>query len=413
MSVLISHTAAPPFLRYTASAIDQAGLLRLAVIGLATRSDDLLMRTLARSGLMPGLRNLLARKLFDDIPRHRLLRHGRYEWARLVSGRLDHSGKLTDWLWDQGTQAFDRYAAGQLRTGDLAFGYEYGCLALFERARALGLRTVYEIPSAAHDWYHDLLARELAAFPDLITPLQAHTNTLQAARSARRRAELRLADRVLVYSQHVVDSYRAEGVDVANFRVINLGAPPVAAEIVGDAPGIGPIKLVFAGTFGIRKGAHYLIQALEQLPPGQFELDVYGSWALSDSWRERAARVARLHGPVSFQSLQQALARAHALVLPSLSEAFGMVVTEALAQGTPVLVSDCVGAADLVRPGESGFVVPAGSAANIRDGLLQLAAERGRWSSLRDAARTAAAGWQWQHHGNAVVDLIRETKALS
>lgn len=412
MSVLISHTAAPPFLRYTASAIDQAGLLRLAVIGLATRSDDFLMRVLLRSGLFPGLHGLLARKLFDDIPSARLKRHSRYEWARLVSGRLDRSGKLTDWLWDQGTQAFDRYAARQLRAGDLAFGYEYGCRALFERARALGLRTVYEIPSAAHDWYHDLLARELEAFPDLVTPLQAHTYKMQAVRSARRRAELNLSDRVLVYSQHVVDSYRAEGVDVSRFRVINLGAPLVTPQIVGGDPGTGPIRLVFAGTFGIRKGAHYLIQALEQLPPGAVQLDVYGSWALSDSWRDRAKRVAQLHGPVSFQELQQTMAQAHALVLPSLSEAFGMVVTEALAQGTPVLVSDAVGAADLVREGESGFIVCAGSAASIRTGLEQLAAQRGHWSRLREAARSAAAGWQWQQHGEAVVALIHETMAL-
>ncbi|WP_146152083.1 glycosyltransferase family 4 protein [Ahniella affigens] len=413
MSVLISHTAAPPFLRYTAQAIDQAGLLRLAVIGLATRSDDRLMRLLAHSGWMPALHDLLKRKLFDDIPRQRLARYSRYEWARLLCGRLDRSGKLTDWLWDQGTRAFDRYAARQLRADDLAFGYEYGCQALFERAKAMGLRTVYEIPSAAHDWYHDLLARELQAFPDLLTPLQEHTDRLQAERSARRRAELQLADRVLVYSQHVVDSYRAEGVDVSNFRVINLGAPPVAERIIGTDPGSGPIRLVFAGTFGIRKGAHYLIQALEQFPAGQVQLDVYGSWALSESWRERAARVATLHGPVSFDALQQALAHAHALVLPSLSEAFGMVVTEALAQGTPVLVSDAVGAADLVQTGESGAIVSAGSSAQIKSGLQQLSEARGRWSQMREAARAAAQGWQWADHGRAVVNLIRETEALA
>lgn len=412
MKVVLSHTAAPPFLRATAQALDQAGLLRLAVIGLATRSDDRTMRFLARTGAMPGLHALLARKRFDEIPRTRLHRHSRYEWARLLSGRLDRSGKLTDWIWDHGTRAFDRFAARQLRQGDIAFGYEYGCLALFEQARRLGLRCVYEIPSAAHDWYHDLLAREMRAFPDLVTPLHAYTEKRQAERSSRRRAELERSDLVLVYSQHVVDSYRAEGVDTSRFRIINLGAPPVVSTILGDDPREGPIRLVFAGTFGVRKGAHYLVEALEHLPAGRVYLDVYGSWALSDSWRSRAERVARLHGPVSFDHLQAALGQAHALILPSLSEAFGMVVTEAMAQGTPVIVSDAVGAADLVQDGQSGFIVRAGSTDAILACLQNLAHYRGRWSALREAARAAAAAWQWQQHGEAVVALIREAEAL-
>ena len=50
------------------------------------------------------------------------------------------------------------------------------------------------------------------------------------------------------------------------------------------------------------------------------------------------------------------------LVLPSLGEGFGLVVTEALACGLPVIVTPNVGASDLVRDGQEGFVVPVCSA---------------------------------------------------
>ncbi|MBK8284620.1 MAG: glycosyltransferase [Ahniella sp.] len=265
---------------------------------------------------------------------------------------------------------------------------------------------MYEIPSAAHDWYHDLLNRELSAFPDLMTPWHHRTERLRSERSARRAAELALADHVVVYSSHVIDSYRSLGVDVSRFHAIPLGSPPISAHSLSTAPPQGPIRLVFAGTFGIRKGAHYLIQALESLPKGMFHLDIYGSFALSDSWRARTAAVADWKGPVSFDVLQQAIRYADALILPSLSEAFGMVVTEALAQGTPVIVSEAVGAADLIEPGRSGFMVQSASTQSIVDCLMRLDASRSHWSDYRQHARSAASHWQWRDHGNALVNLM-------
>jgi glycosyltransferase involved in cell wall biosynthesis len=52
------------------------------------------------------------------------------------------------------------------------------------------------------------------------------------------------------------------------------------------------------------------------------------------------------------------LAQADLLVLPSHTENFGNVVIEALSQGTPVLISDNVGAKDYVLKNELGWVVP-------------------------------------------------------
>ena len=54
------------------------------------------------------------------------------------------------------------------------------------------------------------------------------------------------------------------------------------------------------------------------------------------------------------------------LIVPSLYEAWGLVVHEGLAYGLPVAVTDQVGAGDdLIDPGVNGYVVPAGSAEGL------------------------------------------------
>ncbi|MBK8284619.1 MAG: hypothetical protein IPK97_06850 [Ahniella sp.] len=133
MSVVIAHTAAPPYLRETARVLHEADLLRLAVIGLATRDDDLWMRAISSIPGLGQLHALFRRKRFEEVPRAKLRRRGRYELARLVCGRLDRLGIATDYLWDQGTKRFDRYSASVLRPGDTAYGYEYGCLAFLNK----------------------------------------------------------------------------------------------------------------------------------------------------------------------------------------------------------------------------------------------------------------------------------------
>lgn len=68
--------------------------------------------------------------------------------------------------------------------------------------------------------------------------------------------------------------------------------------------------------------------------------------------------------------------------LPSLSEPFGLVVTEAMAYGRPVIVSDADGPSEIVAHGKTGWIVPRGHAAALASGIIALAADRSRMTAL-------------------------------
>jgi glycosyltransferase involved in cell wall biosynthesis len=73
-------------------------------------------------------------------------------------------------------------------------------------------------------------------------------------------------------------------------------------------------------------------------------------------------------------------------VLPTLHDGFGFVVAEAMASGLPVITTDQCGAAEWIRPGETGWIVPAGHTDALASAIDAAAQTRAR---LRDTGMAA------------------------
>ena len=123
-----------------------------------------------------------------------------------------------------------------------------------------------------------------------------------------------------------------------------------------------------------------------------------------------------LAGPRTGAELRASYAEADALVLASRAETYGMVVTEALARGLPVIGSDVGGIPEAVGRTTDGrrpaLLVPPGDAvalaAALRDWLTDPALRR----ALREAAaerRTGLAGWA--ETAERVADVLTEVAA--
>jgi glycosyltransferase involved in cell wall biosynthesis len=102
----------------------------------------------------------------------------------------------------------------------------------------------------------------------------------------------------------------------------------------------------------------------------------------------------RFAGSRPWEELPSLYAVADLFVLPSTFEPWGAVVAEALACGLPVVVSDRVGCApDLVRPGENGWVVPAGDVGALAAVLGEALADPARLAVMGAASARMARDW--------------------
>ena len=153
------------------------------------------------------------------------------------------------------------------------------------------------------------------------------------------------------------------------------------------------VTLLFVGKFIEVKRAHDILRALRILQnQGLTVSAVYvGDGPLRSSLTteaERSGVSAHFVGFKNQSELPVYYALADALVLPSKSETWGLVVNEAMATGTPAIVSDAVGCRpDLIVEGETGYSYPVGDVATLASAVEQLIADRSEGHDFASSAR--------------------------
>jgi glycosyltransferase involved in cell wall biosynthesis len=180
-------------------------------------------------------------------------------------------------------------------------------------------------------------------------------------RRARERFELDDDDRVALFIGH---DFERKGL-------------PVAIEALRHAPTV--LLLVVGGNAGMVEGARGIAER--------------------HGVADRVLLVGEQHGLAPF------LAAADMFVFPSAYESSGLVFLEALASGLPVIGTAVGVAADVIRDGENGYLVPR-DPVRIGDRLESVAAgDRDRW---REMARASVVGYSWRGIAEKYLALAEE-----
>lgn len=170
----------------------------------------------------------------------------------------------------------------------------------------------------------------------------------------------------------------------------------------------GPFRFVFAGRLIPLKRVDWLVAALAGLPTQAFELWIVGAGPDEPALRllagsELGAKV-RWLGQLPLTEVPAVLAQADCLVLPSVHDGWGAVVSEALMAGTPVICSDACGSAGVVRASGFGGVFSSADRAALTL-LLEQALAKG---PLPSAESADLAGWAECLGGRAGADYLMQ-----
>jgi glycosyltransferase involved in cell wall biosynthesis len=114
-----------------------------------------------------------------------------------------------------------------------------------------------------------------------------------------------------------------------------------------------------------------------------------------------------LLGYVSQAEVEHHFAKAWAQAVPSrFAEAFGLVAVEAMMRGTAVVASASDGLTEVVRDGQTGFLVPPGDADALAAALVRLLSDRALAERLGEAGREAAlVHFRWETYIDKIIDL--------
>ena len=260
------------------------------------------------------------------------------------------------------------------------------CLKLIHRAKNEGSIIIGE-PVNAHP--NDIFNRLMDEYSLLgikhfprITLLQPRMNE-----------EASLCDVILSPSQSVTDSYVSQGFPTRKLKTLNFGAdltkffpdykPEVSISLTNNN-----FQLICVASINPRKGHIYLLEAWKRLKLNNARLLLIGS--VDPCMRPTLSRYSDLFthkSRVPNHELRTYYNSSDAFALTSIEDGFAYVVTEAMACGLPVIVSDAVGASDLIQEGKTGFIVKSRCIDDVMKAIQCLYDSRLLRISMGEAAR--------------------------
>lgn len=249
-------------------------------------------------------------------------------------------GRSGDWLGVN--DVFDRWAAGRFeeKPSSVFVGTETCAMHGFEAARAAGAITVLDCPQL-----HPGLLGEVMQEAGELARLPVAKVMEDPAMEERKHREYEQADWRLVYSEMHRRSFEMAGFDPSRQVEIPLWVDSkLWFPEHGRSGSQAKLRVLFAGSITLRKGIPFLLEAFD-LGGDAWDLTLVGhvDVALRERFAPYEGRV-RLLPPQTKAQLRRLYAEHDLFVLPSVADSFGFVALEAMACGTPVLVSENCGA---------------------------------------------------------------------
>nr|WP_218572686.1 glycosyltransferase family 1 protein [Pseudomonas sp. R-28-1W-6] len=232
------------------------------------------------------------------------------------------------------------------------------------------------------------------------------------------------AQRILVDSQFIADEVCAHyGVPAERIVVAPLGCaarfhPRAPEQLAARLAALGLQAgryLLCVGTLEPRKNLQLALRAYERLPAAlreRYPLVLAGmpGWRAEQLaeplQRALASQQVRLLGYQDDNALAELFAGARLLLFPSLYEGFGLPVLEAMASGTPVILSR--GSALSEVAGEAGLYIDPQNEVVCAAAIQLLVEDQARWLALREAGLTQAQAYSWQRCAQITAGVYRE-----
>lgn len=407
MKVVISHPTGNRNVRAVIASLAKSGMLSAFHTTLATHQDSAWLK------LLPAkVRAELMRRSYQ-VPMGSLYTRPALELVRMTLPRLGiNSCTEHEKGWasiDAVYRDLDKATAKRLRyfsrdkNINAVYAYEDGALATFKEAKRLGLKCIYDLPIAYWETAQKLLNEEALRMPEWAITLGGGIHDSEA-KLERKTRELELADVVVGPGSFVMDSLPKWA--AAKQRIVSPFGSPCFEHNKETTDINKPLRVLFAGSMGQRKGLGDLFKAIKLLNTKNIELVVMGSLlAPMEFYRKQLPGFTYEPGR-SHDQVLELMRSCDVFCLPSIVEGRALVMQEAMSQGLPIIITQNTGGADLVEEGKTGFLVDIRSPQAIAKTIAWFADNRDQLPAMSKAAQLKAAAYTWENYGDNITQQL-------
>jgi glycosyltransferase involved in cell wall biosynthesis len=295
--------------------------------------------------------------------------------------------------------------AGQI---DIIHAWSTGSLETLKTAARLGIPTVLERPNAHTRFAMEVVKQECDRLG--VTLPANHEHAFDEEKLRKEEAEYKLATRLLCPSEFVVKTFLEKG-----FKKEQLVRHIYGYDEKVYYPGSEPrtqkrgLTMLFVGVCAVRKGVHFALEAWLKSPASKEGTFLIAGEFLPAYQEKLAGMLA--HPSVKVlghrNDVPELVRKSDILVLPSIEEGFGLVITEAMGSGCVPLASEaCTEICDHMK---TGLMHRIGDVEQLTQHIALLHEDRALLAKLRAAGLEMAPSITWTAAGRILLGAYRET----
>lgn len=297
---------------------------------------------------------------------------------------------------------FDLVVSLLLRKRDggwIFHGWSGFCERSLKRAKKLGAVTVVERSCPHIEVQKDRINEEIGSLGGT-EPIKDRNVDGKMLR------EYEIADYIFAPSTYTYDSFIEKGFPPSKVKIVPICGEKMA-KVDRDKKDDTFRVLMVGGAF-YRKGVYYLLKAWNELNLDNAELVLRTN--IPDKFRYLTDRddVRWISHHLTDTELINLYSTASVYCQPSIDEGFGMTVLEAMSAGIPTIITDNVGAGDVVRDGLDSLRVPIKDVEAIKERILFMYNNPDKREEMGREAKETADRFSRNSYGEVVLKTYRE-----
>lgn len=394
------------YIQQTARAYFEQNMLDKFCTTFALNDEKFIVQLLKK--YVSSFYNQLGRRKITEVPVSFVRSKAIRELIRTVASRYTNAN-LTDKIWEWSELSFDRWVADQLTESNKAVHvYEHAGLFSLERAKSLGIIAIYEQPSQHHALFTSIVREQIEKYPELDgvnTGLLIDEKSVR--RNARRDQELSVADIIVCNSSFTKRSLTIAGIPDEKIIMVPYGFPETVEKKEFKKK---PVIFLNAGTQSLRKGSHLFYKAWNEcnFREDDAELWLLGKMNLPDHFPNGLKGKVTIKASIPRSELMELYQQTDVFVLPTLADGFGMVISESMSRGVPVITTRNSCGGDFITHGENGWLVETGDIDSLREQLLWCVQNKNVLGEVGKKAQQTAANWQWSDFRSNLTTRLSE-----
>ncbi len=361
------------------------------VNGLAAAGADLLV--------FPGA---LSRPLPPGVSVRPTLARGKLRLPYRLLGSF-RTVALHDWIVARRLEKL----AGQI---DIIHTWPLGALETLKTAARLGIPTVLERCNAHTGYAMEVVQKECERLGVALPPRHEHAYNEEKLR--KEEEEYRLATRLLCPSEFVVKTFLDKGYAREQLvrHIYGYDEKVYYPSTAPRNPQRG-LTMLFVGVCAVRKGVHYALEAWLRSPASKDGTFLIAGEFLP-AYEEKLAPMLShpsVHVLGHRTDVPELMRKSDILVLPSIEEGFGLVITEAMGCGCVPLASEAC--TEICKHMETGLMHKVGDVEALSEHITMLHEDRALLETLSAASLKVAPEVTWTSAGRILLQVYRGTIA--